>query len=85
MFAIHISEETMPLIKEHQDTLPSGVGRILESAYLTSLTEWYYIQGYVNNNGGVESWAAFPEYILVRQFEYDPIKIQTDWDQIVRK
>lgn len=85
MFAILISEKNLPIIKEHQDELSPSLGHFYDKPYLASLVDWYYIRGYVTEKGALESWAAYPEEYFTRKFDYNPEKIKTDWDQIVRK
>jgi hypothetical protein len=84
MFAILISEENLPKIREHQASLPESRQHILESVYINVQTDWYYIQGAHDENFDA-SWSAVPQHFLDRMYEYDPEVIKTDWDQIVRK
>lgn len=87
MFAIEITTENMPKIQEcealqkhNEDTL---------NAYLANYEKrgkrWYAIRGYVTRQGRVQDFAILPAYVFENEFEYDPDKIKTDWDQIVRK
>lgn len=83
MFAILITFENLPKILEHQQTVTFP--HLYEEVYLKSARSWYYVRGYVAENGKFVEWACIPEYVLVEKFEFDPYKIDTDWDQIVRK
>jgi hypothetical protein len=85
MFAILISEENLPRIAEHQETLDPSLAHFIEKPYLSSRVNWYYIRGYVSEVGKPESWAALPEHYLIRGYEFDAEAVKTDWDQIVRK
>lgn len=84
MFAILISAENLPKIREHQESLSTSHSHTLSRVYLNSRKEWYYIRGVLDGSLN-PSWSAIPKYVLDKTYEYDPIKIQTDWDQIVRK
>ena len=85
MFAILISEENLPKINEDQEKYPESLAHFFPDPYLNHPKNWYYVSGYYSEGRGDISWAAFPEYFLVKKYEFDPTKIQTDWDQIVRK
>jgi hypothetical protein len=47
--------------------------------------EYYFVTGYVNDRGEVEPWAFLPSFVFRQEFEYDAERIQTEFDQIVRK
>lgn len=81
MFAILISEENMPKILESRDDLSGSTTRWLATLFEK---QWWFITGYVDLKGAVHDWSVLPASYTTRYFEYDPIKIQTDWDQIVR-
>jgi hypothetical protein len=83
MFAILITFENLPKILEHQQTVT--LPHLYEEVYLESSRPWYYVRGFVGEGGKFAEWACLPEYVLVRDFEFDPHKIKSDWDQIVRK
>jgi hypothetical protein len=53
--------------------------------YIRSHRDWYMITGYIDFAGKFHSWSIQPKYLLKTDFEYDADKIQTQWDQIVRK
>lgn len=83
MFAILIAEENMEKILE---------GRthdldIKTAGWLTTLfnKKWCFVSGYVDRRGAVHSWSVLPIAYIERYFEYDPLKIRSDFDQIVRK
>lgn len=84
MFAILISEENLPKIREHQETLPVSQQHILERVYLNAPSNWYYVQGVLDASQNL-SWSAIPQNFLDKLYEHDPNVIQTDWDQIVKK
>lgn len=80
MFAILISEETLPKIVETHgltqaeiDWLPKCINK-----------DRYFVTGFVDLRGQVWPWIFLPRYLL-KNFEHDEEKIKTDWDQIVRK
>jgi hypothetical protein len=82
MFAILITEENMPkILQDRHDLDANTVG------WFTTLfnKKWWFISGYVDHRGILHSWSVLPLSYTKRYFEYDPIKIQTDWDLIVRK
>jgi hypothetical protein len=86
MFAILIAPTNLPkLLANHHMTEKYYNYGI--KTYLTqkSNNKWYYISGYVDTRGVLKDFAVLPQYILDDNFEYDPIKIKTDWDLIVRK
>lgn len=82
MFAIELSVENLPKIRQ-LDFL-SSVDKTEIEVYVRSDKTWYFVRGYVNSRGVLEPWAVFPEYILNRSYDFDPVKIQTDWGIIVR-
>lgn len=83
MFAIEINDESIAKIVATSD-LPSDVYLSL-AMFNHNRNKWYLIRGYINLRGAYEPWAFLPSYILSSRYEFDPVKIQTDWDQIVRK
>lgn len=83
MFAILISEENMPKIQEVLDTSVRPLHTV--DMYIRHPADWYFIQGYIPYIGAPEPLAILPGYVFETNFEYDPDKIKTDWDQIVRK
>lgn len=84
MFAILISAENIPKILEDSSLAPFE-SEYLEM-YLRRPTPWYFVRGYVPQRGEWKrGFTVLPAYIFPENFEYDPVKIQTDWDQIVRK
>lgn len=82
MFAILFSEENLGKILEHNETVDSAP--VYPDVYLNHKNDWYYIRGYVTNRGKVVDYAVIPEYLFVKVFDYNPEKIKTDWDIIVR-
>ena len=81
MFAILIAEETLPkIICDGFDTNRHNLNH-----FIRHHRNWYFIRGYVSGTGRILDWVIFPEVTLSDAFEYDPERIQTDWDQIVRK
>jgi hypothetical protein len=84
MFAILIAPTNLPKLLENHHMTESYYNHGLKP-YLTQESNWYYISGFVNARGVLKDFAILPQYFLDRDFEYDPIKIKTDWDLIVRK
>ena len=85
MFAIEITQENLPKIQEAQADM-NDVDFDLD-LYLKSPKTWYTIRGYVGPFGRVwtHNLAVLPKNVFDECYEYDPVKIRTDWDQIVRK
>jgi hypothetical protein len=83
MFAILISNENMPKILE--SVTPTTDHHPDFQIFLNSEKTWYLVTGWVGTRGDVIDWTIMPAYMLEEKFEYDPNKIKTDWDQIVRK
>lgn len=82
MFAILIKSENVPKIRE------SGLSDDLLVAMVIALTSrknWYAVTGYIKRNGEFIGSTVLPAFVIEEHFEYDPDKIKTDWDQIVRK
>lgn len=86
MHAILISDENRSEIEAHNLSLPEREDDVFDyTIYQNRTSNWYYVSGYVSPTGEYVPWVTMPEYILRQDFEYDPFKIETDWDQIVRK
>lgn len=82
MFGLLISEDNLPKIREFLS--PNDVSTM--GLYLhPAIKEWYIVRGYYNDRGNVVDWVVLPKYILDADYEYDALKIRTEWDQIVRK
>lgn len=43
-----------------------------------------FITGFVPRIGPQVPWTILPDFMLEEHFEYNPLTIRTDWDQIVR-
>lgn len=84
MFAIQITEENLSKIEIDQKNQPIWAQHFVPRPYLNSNVDWYYVSGYVNSAGQLESWAALPFHWIATNFEYNAERIKTDWDQIVR-
>lgn len=84
MFAILLNEENLQKIFDLDPTLNETDKHGIE-VYINRPQRWYYIRGYVSSRGGVPTTSILPQYTLDKEFEYNPVKIQTDWDLIVRK
>jgi len=82
MHAILVSSDNLPKIVSPE--LPDLYAKNC-TVVLRLSTQWYLVQGYVDSAGKYFEWTLLPAYIIEKHFEYDPTKIQTDWDQIVRK
>lgn len=52
--------------------------------YLRHKNAWYIIRGFVPYLGAPIDFGILPAHILESRFEYDAVKILSDWDQIVR-
>lgn len=83
MFAVLIDAETLPKIQQFENDLHIYINS--KELYLKNRNYWYLVRGYVDERGRVSDYAILPEYLVKQHFDYDPIKIKTDWDQIVRK
>jgi hypothetical protein len=84
MFAILISTENLPVIALRMEHHSDFDMKDLDM-YIRSHRDWYMITGYIDFAGKFHSWSIQPKYLLKTDFEYDADKIQTQWDQIVRK
>lgn len=80
MFAILMSEDTLPKILE-VDALTDKDVAFLKTC---CTKQRYFIRGYVSRRGALIPWTILPSYLFTPIFEHDEIKIQTDWDLIVR-
>lgn len=83
MFAILISEENVSKIDQVEFLTDKDKTAVRQ--YLRSKFCWYFVRGYIGVRGELHDWTVIPHYLLRQSFEYDPDKIITDWDQIVRK
>lgn len=83
MFAILITEENLPKIRE-TGLLSQGDEYSLD-VYLRSFADWYFVRGYVPLRGEVWDHTVLPRYVLHENFQIDLNKAATDWDLIVRK
>lgn len=81
MFAIAINDKTIDKIAE-RDLLTLDDLDALMSLFL--YRDYVFITGYQETRGEVIDWRVMPFYIFRDYFDYDEIKIQQDWDQIVR-
>ena len=83
MFAILISEENREQIAS------SGVLEFREmftiDVYMRAKSQYVLVRGWTSPRGEHKPWTVLPWYIIDELYEYDPVKIQSDWDQIVRK
>ena len=77
-----MNAENMPKIIERMSWTPQQAEGYI--GYTTSNRPNYFVTAYVSKSGKFYSFAILPHYLL-DEFEYDPVKIKTDWDQIVRK
>jgi len=85
MFAIEITDETLPKIMVHQAELDEVAACFVPECYVNKNIKWYYIRGYITERGALETWAAYPESHFNKAFEHNSDKIKTDWDIVVRK
>lgn len=81
MFAILIAEENLSKIEAAEPFKREPLGL---SDYLASVKKWYYVTGFVGANDRFYEQIVLPEYVIVKHHQYDPDKIDVDWDQIVR-
>ena len=83
MFAMLITSENLPKITEESSS--DYADRKTMDTYLALSERWYAITGYTSQFGEFFPLTVLQQYILDHSFQYDPVKIQSDWDQIVRK
>lgn len=83
MFAILIADENVELLSEFQIEHDIPVDHVL--SYLICKSEWFLVRGWQSPRGGLKVWTCLPGYIIRENYEFDPEKIKTEWDQIVRK
>lgn len=81
MFAILISEETLPKIVDSVSDLSLNTVTWLDTCVGKKR---YFVRGYVDRRGALHPWVFLPEYYLVKFYDVDLIKAQTEWDQIFR-
>lgn len=82
MFAIKINSETLDIIKDSLDEDSEYKDTIEYFARMEN--RWYFLRGYTAPRGAFYPEMVMPGFIIETQFEYDPQKIDHDWDQIVR-
>jgi hypothetical protein len=83
MFAIKLSEANMDTILK-KDRFSEDEKKAMQ-VYLHIPKEFYLITGFVSRNGGgPENFSVMPKNVFEECFEHDPVKIQHDWDLIVR-
>lgn len=83
MFALLINSDNLEKISQVYDISEKDMAEI--RIFTISSLKWYLVRGYVSLRGEPQDWVILPEYIIHNKYEYDPEKIDTDWDQIVRK
>ncbi len=83
MFAILCNKDNLEKIVE-SGALDEMQIEAVKRYYIPDSRDEVFITGYVNRRGRVMPWAVLPMLIFKQSFDYDPIKIQTDWDIIVR-
>lgn len=86
MFAIQITEDTIEKILQHKDHLgltDADVYALRRYYMSTDKKKWIFVRGfYTHPRGKFLNWTTLPAYAL-KHYDYDKVKIQTDWDQIV--
>lgn len=83
MHALLIAEQNVEKLQEFfKDT---RTGQFDLGPYLRHKSAWYVIRGFVPYLGAPEDFGILPAYAFESKFEYDAVKILSDWDQIVRK
>ena len=85
MFAIVVSDETMPKIRQSSQLTDKDKSAVEQYCLNRPRSKYYVITGYVTRRGMVMNWTFLPHHLFEKNFEFDPEKIKTDWDQIVRK
>jgi len=83
MFAIEITKANLGQIWERFEAPEPD--KFDYGLWLHTTEPYYYVSGYVGHSGTPQPFAILPKHQLDKYFEYDPVKIQNDWDQIVRK
>lgn len=81
MFAIKLTEDNFPKILL-TPTLSIAKAQAISELYFHR--NYIFVAGYVDHFGRVTGWDIIPEFVFKKFFDYDPEKIKTDWDQIVR-
>lgn len=82
MFAIRLIPENVDKIAQ-ADVLASPEATL--KSFLAIGKEFYFIRGFVSQRGQISSWTVLPGHMFRKIMDYDPVQIQTDWSQIVRK
>lgn len=83
MFAILISDETMPKIRQ-VEKLNDHDKESIQRYYCNRRVDYYFITGYVTRYEKFIPWTVLPAVAFVPNFDHDPEKIKSDWVQIVR-
>ena len=86
MFAIEITEENLPQILQTPG-LTIADAQLMADAFIAHNNDHvrYFIKGYTDRKNRLVPWTTLPEFIFVKNFDFDPEKIKTDWDIVVRK
>lgn len=82
MFAIEITIQNMPKIRQYEKMSDEDKANL--ELYLRSPKVWYLVTGYVPRRGPLIDWIILPANILDKCYDYNPLRIKTNWDQIVR-
>jgi hypothetical protein len=81
VFAIEFNEVTLPKILQiHGMTVKEAQG--LTDVFLKK--DYVIVSGYYNDRTPLSDWEILPKYVFTETFDFNPEKIKTDWDQIVR-
>jgi len=83
MHAILITEESMPKIISRERAHLNLQDLVFLQTCIGK--NRYFVSGYYDGRGRLGTWMMMPQHVLDKSYEYDPAKIQTDWDQIIRK
>ena len=81
MFAIELREENLDKIEQAPDISSIDMDFVMK---VYKENKYIFIRNYVTKKGTFIGCTFLPRYIFDQVFDYDPEKIQHDWDQIVR-
>lgn len=83
MHAIAFNEANLPkILKTYGITVEEVQG--LSNVFMHR--DYVFMTGVVfSDNAPYRDWAILPMFAFAKNYEFDPDKIQTDWDQIVPK
>lgn len=81
MDAIEFTETNLPKILQ-TEALSVAEAQGLTDVFIKK--NYVFIRGYYDDRVPLQLWAMMPSFVFEKNFDFDPIQIHTDWDEIVR-